>query len=184
MKGKTLITIISVVIVGGIILIASLTTSREQITSQPVISVGDEAPEATFTTIQGDERMLSEFQGQKVMFWFLATWCPSCISAAQVLEKNNEILKGMTVIALKTHRNAGFPGPTIKEFAQTHAPELLEAENWIWGNASEEATQIYNPRNLPDIYFLIDEAGIVRAIDGAPAATINNIVEFATESVE
>ena len=57
-------------------------------------------------------------------------------------------------------------------------PATLAAQNWLWGNASREATNVYNPTNFPDVYFLIDEDGIIRAIDGAPSATLDKIIKF------
>ena len=144
-----------------------------------VLSIGSPAPEATFTTIEGKEVTLSEYRGEKVMFWFLATWCPSCTSAAKSLERNNDQLNGMKVIALKTYGNAGYKGSSIGAFAQRYAPNTLHYDNWNWGDASPQATSDYNFMNYPDIYFLIDENGILQGVDGAPAATLNKIIVFA-----
>jgi len=146
------------------------------------VARGKPAPEAVFTAIDGREIRLSEFKGKKVMFWFLATWCPSCITGAQVLAQNNDELRNLTIIALETYGNAGYRGPSIEEFAKQSAPDTLSAQNWLWGNASREATNVFNPTNFPDVYFLIDEDGIIRAIDGAPSATINKIIQFTNEN--
>ena len=143
-----------------------------------VLSIGSPAPEATFTTTDGKEVTLSDYRGEKVMFWFLATWCPSCYQAATVLEKNNEQLNGLEVIALKTYGNAGYSGSSIAAFAQRYAPNTLHYDNWNWGDASPQATSVYNSRNYPDIYFLIDENGILQGVDGAPAATLKKILNF------
>ncbi|MFQ5796163.1 MAG: DUF3105 domain-containing protein [Candidatus Bipolaricaulia bacterium] len=160
---------------------ANINDSPEQFASleQPAVQIGLQAPEATFTTIGGERMTLSQFRGQKVMFWFFATWCPSCIAGAQALSQNNAALRDLTIIALKTHGNAGFPGPSVEGFAQRYAPARLRAFNWLWGEASQPATRTYNPRNFPDIYFLIDEQGTVQDIDGAPAATLSKIIRFA-----
>ena len=37
----------------------------------------------------------------------------------------------------------------------------------------------YNPRRYPDIYFLIDEKGMLQAVNGAPSATMSTIKKFA-----
>jgi thiol-disulfide isomerase/thioredoxin len=78
------------------------------------------------------------------MFWVFATWCPSCKKAAQALQANNDKLQDVTIIALKTHGNAGYDGPSTAGFAQQYAPELVEADNWIWGNLSKESTQAWD----------------------------------------
>ena len=141
---------------------------------------GDLAPDFTITTIDGKTMSLSSLAADKpTVLYFFATWCPSCIKAAEVLEQNNDKLNGMKVISLKTFGNAGYGGPTIIEFGQKYSPNALNYDNWIWGDASQKATSIYNSQNYPDIYFLIDENGVLQAVDGAPAATLNKIITFA-----
>lgn len=162
---------------------ANINNSPEPLASleKAKVARGKPAPEAHFTTLSGEDTHLSDFKGQKVMFWLLATWCPSCIAGAQVLAENNDKLGDLTIITLETYGNAGYPGPSMEEFAKKYAPQMLSAHNWLWGDASQEATSVYNPRNYPDIFFLVDENGTLRDIDGAPAATINKIIEFANE---
>lgn len=165
------------------ILMISGCTSTQQPTTQnsnsAILELGKEAPDVTFTTIDGEEQRLSDYRGERIMFWYFATWCPSCIKAAEVLEQNNDQLNGMKIIALKTYGNAGYGGPTILEFSQKYSPNALQYNNWVWGDASQQATSVYNSQNYPDIYFLIDKNGILRDVDGAPAATLNKIINFA-----
>ena len=141
--------------------------------------VGATAAAATFTTIDDETKRLANYRGQKVMFWVFATWCPSCQKAAQALQKNNDKLQNVQILALKTHGNAGYDGPSISEFAQQYAPQLVDADNWVWGKLSEQSTNVWNPQNRPDIYWLIDGDGTIQAKTGAPASTINRITQFA-----
>lgn len=171
------------VFVGGVFWIA---TSKQQ--SSPTqtsvapaleqVAINAKAPEASFTTIDGKQMKLSSFKGKKVMFWLVATWCSSCIEGAKVLAQNESKLGNLTVITLKTYGNAGYPGPSIKDFAQA-VPAMLLAKNWQWGDLTQQSTRTYNSRNYPDIYFLIDKEGIVREVNDAPAATIADILKFA-----
>lgn len=142
-------------------------------------TVGATAAAATFTTIDGETKQLADYRGQKVMFWVFATWCPSCKKAAQALQKNNDKLQNIQITGLKTHGNAGYNGPSISEFAQQYAPQLVDADNWVWGDLSKESTTVWNPQNRPDIYWLIDKDGTIKAKTGAPAATMNRITQFA-----
>jgi len=178
MKINTRNVIISLLIT-SILVISGCTSAGISSNSQGALQFGNEVPDATFTTIDGETAKLSDYRGEKVMFWFLATWCPSCIAGSEALQNNNQQLAGMKVIALKTFGNAGYKGPTIFAFAQKNSPNTLQFDNWIWGDASQEATLLYNSRNYPDIYFLIDENGILREVEGSPAATINKIIGFA-----
>lgn len=141
--------------------------------------VGMTASDVPVTTINGDEVQVSDYRGEKVMLWFFATWCSSCKAGAQALQANNDQLQNVNVIAVKTYGNAGYRGPSTQTFAQQAAPQLLRADNWVWGDASKEATQIFNPQNRPDIYYLIDEDGTIQVKSDAPAATIGQIKEFA-----
>jgi len=185
MKKNTKIIIwIVVVVFIGLVAIFSFGKSSKPVTRTSTVSVVTQnapAPNAVFTTIDGKQVMLSSFKGKKVMLWMLATWCSSCSEGVRVLAQNNSKLHGLTIIALKTYGDAGYSGPSIKEFKQRYAPASLSGKNWIWGNASQKITSIYNPRNYPDIYFLIDKNGVVKEVSDAPAATINGIIQFANE---
>jgi len=85
----------------------------------------------------------------------------------------------MEIIGVKTAGNAGYEGPSVREFVQSFAPSLLDADRWMWGTASRQTTETYNPQNRPDIYYLIDQDGTIQARDTAPAATIDRITQFA-----
>lgn len=179
-KDGLIIWAIVILVVVGIFLIPKFTGSKNN-SEASQIQIGEKAPDAEFTNIDGEKLKLSDYRGERVMFWYLATWCPSCIKGAEVLEENNDQLEGMKVIALKTYGNAGYKGPTILEFAQKYSPDALNYDNWVWGDASQQGTNTYNPQNYPDIYFLIDENGILQDIDRAPAATLNKIINFAQQ---
>lgn len=175
---KAIIIIFSLVL---LLIVAGCTSAAIQETNANTqkIEVGKQAPDATFTTIDGKEMKLSDFKGQKVMFWFLATWCPSCVSASKELDKSNADLEGIMIIAMKNFGNSGYPGSSIGNFAKKNALNTLQYDNWIWADASQEATLLYNFKGNPDIYFLVDEEGILVDVDGAPAATIGKIKAFA-----
>ncbi len=152
-----------------------LTTHKS--TKQVIIN--SKAPDASFTALNNIQMKLSNFKGQKVMLWLVATWCSSCSEGARVLSENEDSIKNIKIITLKTYNNAGYPGPTIEKFAKESAPKMLLVKNWLWGNITKKSTSVYNPRNYPDIYFLIDANGTIRNISDAPAATINTIRAFA-----
>jgi thiol-disulfide isomerase/thioredoxin len=140
---------------------------------------GASAPKGTFTTLSGDTGQVSEFQRQKRMVWLFATWCPSCKQGARALQNNMDQLGEMQIIGVKTAGNAGYEGPSVREFVQSFAPSLLDADSWTWGTASQAMTNTYNPQNQPDIYYLVDQDGTIQTQSTAPAATIDRIVEFA-----
>lgn len=160
---------------GGVATSSILGSSAESSKAQ----VGASAPQATFTTLSGDRNRLADYEGQKVMLWLFATWCSSCKQGAKALQTHNDELGDLQIIGLKTAGNAGHGGPSVREFVRSFAPSLLDAGNWSWGSASQELTDTYNPKNRPDIYYLIDQDGTIQVRTGAPAATIERIVQFA-----
>lgn len=140
---------------------------------------GASAPQATFTTLSGETGRLADYQNTKRMLWLFATWCPSCKQGARALQNTSDQLGDMEIIGVKTAGNAGYEGPSVREFVQSFAPSLLDADRWTWGTASQQTTETYNPQNRPDIYYLIDQDGTIQARDTAPAATIDRITQFA-----
>ncbi len=178
---NTLIGFVSIVVlVGGVVWFASskqLNTAT--VSSQEKVAVNAPAPPASFNDISGATENLSDFKGKKVMLWLVATWCSSCSEGARVLSQNKNKLGDLTILVLKTYGNAGYPGPSIKEFVSQSAPAVLLSKNWHLGNLTKQSTQVYNPRNYPDIYFLIDKSGVIREVNDAPAATISDILTFA-----
>lgn len=150
-------------------------------TGETGTAVGMTAPDATFVSVDGDERQFSDYAGEKVMVFLFVTWCPSCAEGLRVLQENNDQLQDVNVIAVKTYNNAGRSGPSVTDFAQQYSPALLDAENWEWGEATRSASKTFNPLNRPSIYYLIDADGTIQVVSGAPAGTIDRIMQFAEE---
>ena len=142
------------------------------------VAVGAPAPDIRFSTLDGKQRRLSEFRGRPVMLWFYATWCPTCVVGTGAVVRNLDRLKGLQIIQLRLYDNLGYPGPSVVEFARRYAGPTLGSPDWLWGEASREASFTYDPRGYPDIYFLIGKDGIVRAIEPAPHVTMDRILAF------
>ena len=152
-----------------------------EVGSEASAEVGKEAPDVAFETLDGKVLTLSQFRGKPVMFWLIATWCPTCQVGAKVLseEKMPDIEKhDLKIIVLKVWNNLGYPGPTLEEFGREWVGENFDHPNWFWGDASKEVSFLYDPRGLPDIYYLIDRDGVIKAVDTAPSATLNKIFNF------
>lgn len=127
---------------------------------------------------------LKNFEGKRIMLWMFSTWCPSCIAGFNALaEKQPELKKdSLTIIVLRNHKNGGYPGPTVTEFAKKYDDKLLSENNWVFGEASQDLENKYNPKKYPDIYYLINEKGDIIKIDGAPGATLDEIIDFARKN--
>jgi thiol-disulfide isomerase/thioredoxin len=115
------------------------------------------------------------------MFWLFATWCPTCEAGTAAVAQHASQLEqaGVQIVQLKLYNNLGYPGPSAQEFARAFARSPRPTLWWLWGEASQEASYIYDPKGYPDLYFLIDRDGIVQAINGAPNVTMDEILSFA-----
>ncbi|MHB1539813.1 MAG: thioredoxin domain-containing protein [Steroidobacteraceae bacterium] len=139
------------------------------------------APAARYVTIGARTLSTAQLKGHRTLLWLLSTWCGSCAAGLQTLASDSgELAKaGLHVVVLRNYRNGGYPGPNIRSFVEHFAPALLTQRNWTFGQASLGLDQAYNGRHYPDIYFLIDASGHIRAINSAPSATLDRILRFA-----
>ena len=177
---KNLSLVLSVAFVALLIFSASYFSKNSSVITknEGTAYIGARVSKVSFYDLSGKKVDFSDFKGKKVMVWFFATWCPSCIAGMQELERNNAKLQNLKIIALKTYANAGYPGPDIKSFVKQYGKSLLGSSNWSFGSAFKEDSLFFNPKNYPDIYFLVDD-GIIKDIAGAPSATIAKIISFA-----
>lgn len=53
-----------------------------------IVKVGDEAPDFTVTTIDGEKYTLSDFRGKVVMLQFTASWCRVCREEMPFIESD------------------------------------------------------------------------------------------------
>lgn len=194
-----LITVVAygLMITTGSISSTSSSTASAQATAK--VEIGAPAPDITFTTLRrrtvpgvgilttmdDTQRRLSEFRGRPVMLWLFATWCPTCVAGTiAVAEKFDRLRQaGIQIIQLKLYNNLGYPGLSLEDFANRYASSVAPSPSWLWGEASQIGGFTYDPRGIPDIYFLIDKDGIIRAIEPAPHVTMDKIMAFAA-SVE
>ena len=145
------------------------------------VETGGPAPEAVFTTAEGRERRLSEFKGHPVLLWLFATWCPSCASGTASVARYFDTLRagGLQIIQLELYRNLGYPGPSVEQIAKDNAGRIYPSAHWLFGDASKETSFLYDPKGVPDLYFLIDADGILRHVGWTPSATMGDILAFA-----
>lgn len=145
------------------------------------VKIGAPAPDFPFTASNGTARRLAEFHGQPVLLWLLATWCPSCqAGTTAVADRLPELAQaGLQIVQLRLYQNLGYPGPSMADFVRAFAGAAGASPHWVWGDASETGSYTYDPRGYPDLYFLIDKGGIIRAIDSAPNVTMDQILLFA-----
>jgi len=134
----------------------STTTSNEGMIDFDSIGlqVGDMAPDFDLTTLDGESIKLSEFQGQRVMLNFWATWCPPCRAEMPDMQKfyeNKEVVI-LAVNLVETERNKENVENFIEEFGITF-PVPLDTDTKV-GN-------LYRIQPIPTSY-MIDSDGRIQ----------------------
>lgn len=73
-------------------MVASCSSSTKESTPETddgfIVKVGDEAPDFTVTTIDGEKYKLSELRGKVVMLQFTASWCRVCREEMPFIESD------------------------------------------------------------------------------------------------
>lgn len=123
---------------------------------------------------------LAEYKGQRVMLWLFSTWCHTCIASVKKMQEKQVVWEktGIVILAIRNHKNGGYPGLDMSAFLQKIAPQIKSLDNWVTGEASAEMDQLLNAKKFPDIYFLIDEKGLVQVVSTAPTVTMDKILRF------
>ncbi len=138
------------------------------------------APDATFL-VDGKAHNLDQYKGRKVILWLFSTWCSSCEAGLQALWRKHQVLekRGVVVLILNNYQNGDYPGPSVRQFVRAVAPDVLHSAAWVVGNSSRQMAGVYNQKDYPDIYYLINRQGSIVKINSSPDVTMPTILAFA-----
>jgi peroxiredoxin len=134
--------------------------------SQPILKVGDVAPDFTLRSVAGSKVSLSEFKGKKnvVLSFVPAAWTPVCSQqwpgyniAKEYFDKNDATLLGISVDNV----------PTLfawtKEMGELWFPVL--SDFWPHGAVAQSYGVLRGDGVAERALFIIDKQGIIRFID-------------------
>lgn len=126
------------------------------------IDSGDAAAEFAFTTADGEEYTLQQFEGKIVLLNFWASWCPPCVKEfPHFIEIAKNHPDDVVFIALSSDVSE----KTMLEFVQKlekKSGEKLDAENVLITHDKNEAThKIFRTYKLPET-LIIDQDGTMR----------------------
>ena len=183
MSRKSFIILLAVIVVAVIAIGIGFSKPQKDHTTKTstVAAVNKPLVPAVYTSIQGKSISLVSYHNKKLMIYLLATWCSSCQASLQTLLSNAPTLQkdGLDVVSLETYGDAGYSGPSMRQFLSSINNTNVLPNNFTFGNASQALTSSYNPTNAPDIYYLVNPDGVIEAVNSTPSATIQTILQFA-----
>lgn len=150
--------------------------------SQPVLKVGDKAPDFTLPAVSGGKVSLKDYAGKKnvVISFVPAAWTPVCSAqwpgyniAQEIFEKTNAILLGITVDNI----------PTLFAWTGTMGklwfPVL--SDFWPHGEVARKYGVLRSNGVSERALFVIDKQGVIRYIDVHDINTSPRLEELALE---
>jgi len=146
----------------------------------PAIAVGHPAPNFQYHLLDGKRLSARSLHGHRYLLWVMATWCPSCVTGAHALAAHAAQLRrtGFRIVQLEANGDLGYPGPSLASI-RNGIGAVASPPNWYWGILSESQSLALDPSSAPDVFYLVDRHGRVRAQSSAPAAHWAQIAAFA-----
>ncbi len=157
------------------------TAPANALAAAPAIAVGHPAPNFTYHLLGGARLSAGSLRGHRYLLWVMATWCPSCVTGAHALAAHAAKLRraGFRMVQLEAAGDLGYPGPSL-ESIRNSIGAVAAPPNWYWGTLSEAQSLALDPASAPDVFYLVDRHGRVRAQSSAPAAHWAQISAFAS----
>jgi len=137
-------------------------------TQQGPVTVGDQVPDFTLTTFQGEQIRMSDLQGKIVLINFWASWCKPCEQEAADLEA-----------AWKNYQSRGDIVFLGVDYVDTEPEALAYLARFAitYPNGPDLGTRIsqaFRIRGVPETY-LIDREGILQFVQIGPFQSLSQI---------
>lgn len=124
---------------------------------------GDKAPGFTIETLEGEEVKLADYQGQKVLLNFWATWCPPCRAEMPDMQKFYENDAGDDIAILGVNLISEEQSMTgVKDFLDEY-----EISFPILVDDASSVAYLYKAHSLPTSY-LINKDGTIHDVAVGP----------------
>ena len=124
-------------------------------------AVGQEFPDATFATLDGEPVQISQLRGQHVIVNVWATWCPPCKAEMPLLQQTADeyAAEGVVVLGLNATAQDNLEG--VAAFVADQGltiPILLDTEDLLWTT--------YNVEYFPTSFFINPDGTIYHVVIG------------------
>ncbi|KHE71328.1 alkyl hydroperoxide reductase [Halobacillus sp. BBL2006] len=133
---------------------------ESQSTPQNGLEKGQKAPEFTLTRLNGETASLSDYEGEKVLINFWATWCPPCRAEMPDMEKfyNETDIEILAVNLTGTESARGDVNNFVQEFGLSF-PILMDHDSEVMAK--------YQVGPVPTSVFIDGEGRVQSVILGA-----------------
>ncbi len=120
-----------------------------------------QAPDFSFTDLNGNKGTLSQFKGKTIILHFWATWCPPCIAEfPKLLDVSREFRDDIVLLAVSSDNSP----VDIRKFLKSNKPGANI--HLIWDKDRAITQDLYQTFTYPET-ILIDSSGrMVRKIPG------------------
>jgi hypothetical protein len=144
-------------------------------------TVGQPAPNGTFTTATGATETIAALRGHATLVWLVANGCASCAVSIPVVAQHLAQLQadGVQVLTLGLYGafGTGKQGAAqVVDFGRSAAGASVERPGWTWAMPSEALSMAYDPSGNPDEYFLIGPDGRISYHNSVPVSTMAQLL--------
>jgi cytochrome c biogenesis protein CcmG, thiol:disulfide interchange protein DsbE len=142
------------------------------VSEQPLIAVGDKAPEFSVMTDGGRKLSRHDFGGKLLVVNFWATWCPPCVYEMPSLSEFARTLQphGVVVLAVSFDEQ----DVSYRRFLERLQPPLLTSRA-----GGRELAAAFGTFKIPETYIIDGSGRVVRkhvnARDWMDAAILNDV---------
>ena len=129
--------------------------------AEPLIKVGDVAPDFTASTVDGKPVSLADLRGKYVLLDFWATWCGPCVAELPAIHAVHDAFSAnpkFSVISLSLDADPD----AVPKFLKDHPAPWTEVLLGDWSN--DPVAKRYGVDSIPSLW-LVDPAGKVVAQD-------------------
>ncbi|CAG9622336.1 thiol-disulfide oxidoreductase ResA [Sutcliffiella rhizosphaerae] len=137
--------------------------------SKEIVDVGDKAPNFVLTDLEGNEVMLSDYEGKGVFLNFWGTWCKPCEREMPYMENQYQVYKdqGVEILAVNIQET----NLAVERFRDRHGLTFP-----IPMDRSDQVRQAYGIMPLPTTILLDENGTVVKKSSGELSE--ENVREF------
>ncbi len=124
------------------------------------VSKGDDAPNFSLETLQGERVQLKDYRGKGVFLNFWGTWCKPCETEMPYMENAYKVFKeqGVEILAVNIEESNLVVRNFVDKFGLTF-PILMDRGG--------EVTELYGIGPIPTTYLIDKNGKVVKIITGS-----------------